>query len=126
MEEESLKEQQAKFGSLPEKDEGECIMSNYEMLARPIIGPPSLPEKVSWPTASTRLRSEEGPEERAQKREKIAAAIKVVLECIGEDPNREGLLKTPYRYADAIMFLSRGYEQSVNGKLFFKFHLSEW
>ena len=45
-----------------------------------------------------------------------------VLTQIGEDPNREGLAKTPARATGAIKFLTAGYEQSVeevvNGALF--------
>jgi GTP cyclohydrolase I len=36
------------------------------------------------------------------------------LQEIGEDPLRDGLLKTPERYAKALMFFSRGYEESVD------------
>ena len=45
-----------------------------------------------------------------------------VLSEIGEDPAREGLVKTPARVAKAIRFLTQGYQQNVeeiiNGALF--------
>lgn len=48
--------------------------------------------------------------------------VKTLLREIGEDPAREGLLRTPARVADSMRFLTRGYTQNVddilNGALF--------
>jgi len=45
-----------------------------------------------------------------------------LLQAIGEDPNREGLLRTPTRAARAFEFLTNGYRQSlddvINGAIF--------
>jgi len=40
----------------------------------------------------------------------LAVNYKQILSLIGEDPNREGLLKTPERVAKALQYLTHGYD----------------
>ena len=42
----------------------------------------------------------------------LSSNYKEVIENIGEDPSREGLLKTPERVAKAMQFLTQGYDQN--------------
>ena len=48
----------------------------------------------------------------AVKTEQIAEHYKQIIQLLGEDVNREGLLKTPERVARSLQFLMQGYEQS--------------
>lgn len=41
----------------------------------------------------------------------IAQHIEQILKLIGEDPEREGLIRTPTRVGDAMQFLTQGYGQ---------------
>ena len=42
----------------------------------------------------------------------LSLNYKEVIENLGEDPSREGLLKTPERVAKAMQFLTQGYDQN--------------
>ena len=42
----------------------------------------------------------------------LAGHVKAILKLLGEDPEREGLVKTPERVAKAWQFLTQGYEQN--------------
>lgn len=44
--------------------------------------------------------------------ERLASVYKDIIKDLGEDPNREGLLKTPERVAKAMQFLTKGYDQN--------------
>ena len=47
----------------------------------------------------------------------LAGNVTHILELIGEDPTREGLLKTPERVAKALQFFTEGYEKDANAIL---------
>ena len=41
----------------------------------------------------------------------LSESMKQVLSLIGENPEREGLLKTPDRYAKALQYMTKGYRE---------------
>lgn len=44
----------------------------------------------------------------------VEEQFRAIIEAIGENPEREGLLKTPHRAAKAMEFLTQGYEQDLS------------
>ncbi len=56
------------------------------------------------------------------KQDTIEAHYRDVLTFLGEDPDREGLQRTPQRVAESLRFLTRGYGQDIgtllNGAIF--------
>eukprot|EP01098_Paradermamoeba_levis_P007133 TRINITY_DN2959_c0_g1_i1.p1 TRINITY_DN2959_c0_g1~~TRINITY_DN2959_c0_g1_i1.p1 ORF type:complete len:250 (+),score=90.54 TRINITY_DN2959_c0_g1_i1:75-752(+) len=58
--------------------------------------------------------------------EKMTTAVSQLLVSVGENPEREGLLKTPERLSKALLFFTAGYQQSledlINGALFDEDH----
>ena len=46
--------------------------------------------------------------------EKLASHIKAIIELLGEDPEREGLLKTPQRAAKALIDNTSGYQSNAD------------
>ena len=59
------------------------------------------------------LLSEEKPVEAKT----IACHMREIIKLVGEDPNREGLRKTPERFEKALKFLTGGYHQNLDAVL---------
>ena len=68
----------------------------------------------------TLARLNEKPAERDAREAKLSDAVRTLLECIGEDPERYGLIKTPERYAKALLWMTKGYEERLPGALHFR------
>ncbi|KAI9145717.1 hypothetical protein BKA69DRAFT_1024668 [Paraphysoderma sedebokerense] len=69
---------------------------------------------LCYPGSGTRDRKCESPSLQRERLDKLSGAVRTILECIGENPDREGLRKTPERYAKALMFLTKGYEENLD------------
>lgn len=56
----------------------------------------------------------------------MSRSYRMLLSSLGEDPERQGLLKTPERAAKAMLFFTKGYDQSLeealNGAVFDEDH----
>ena len=49
-----------------------------------------------------------------KKQKKLEENTRNLLELLGEDPNREGLINTPKRVAKAWQFLTKGYTEDLD------------
>ncbi|KAF6010485.1 GTP cyclohydrolase I [Brettanomyces bruxellensis] len=68
---------------------------------------------LSWPSIGARKRIDSTPEDAEQRLKKIEGAIKTIITELGEDVNREGMIRTPERYAKAMLFFTKGYEDNI-------------
>lgn len=53
----------------------------------------------------------------------MSMAYRLLLTNLGEDPTRQGLLKTPDRAAKAMLFFTKGYDQTLEGLHFFYYRI---
>lgn len=56
-------------------------------------------------------------EKESESRLALKAAFRTIIEACGEDPEREGVLKSPLRAAKAFEFFTAGYKTDLKGKL---------
>ena len=67
---------------------------------------------MAEPTEEIILNDVKAPDTR-----RIACHVREIIKLVGEDPNREGLRKTPERYEKALKFLTSGYLQNAENIL---------
>ncbi|MSP79030.1 MAG: hypothetical protein EXR67_05700, partial [Dehalococcoidia bacterium] len=63
--------------------------------------------------------------ERAERIKRLKPLLKEVLEILGEDPSREGLRRTPERWAEALTTYTQGYQDLPENHLKVVFQLDE-
>ncbi|KAK6618950.1 hypothetical protein RUM44_003331 [Polyplax serrata] len=51
----------------------------------------------------------------------MARSYRLLLTGLGENPDRQGLLKTPERAAKAMLFFTKGYDQCLEGMVHLKY-----
>lgn len=94
------------------------IIKRPDALTRTVSAVPAL-------AAESGSRSTDGREDRTRSAEdsekslpSLAAAYTSILRGLGEDPQRQGLLKTPWRAATAMQFFTKGYQEKIAGEKF--------
>jgi len=73
----------------------------------------ALKPKANGSIKITPIKKEKNEKEKTKELIGLEEAARSILVNIGEDPNREGLLKTPERVAKAFQFFTEGYHISI-------------
>lgn len=122
---------QNKYSSNEKKDNGDggsVLNGHFDGMVKRAAGGPQAPAAESAPHRSTSAVMESWKEERTRSLEdnemslpSLAAAYTTILRGLGENPQRQGLLKTPWRAATAMQFFTKGYQEKIIGELCFCF-----
>lgn len=122
---------QTKYGSNERKDAGDggSVLNGHfdglvkrppggsggQVAAAPATEPgskrPAAAVMESWKEERTR-----SVEDNEMSLPSLAAAYTTILRGLGEDPERQGLLKTPWRAATAMQFFTKGYQEKIIGE----------
>jgi GTP cyclohydrolase I len=71
-----------------------------------------VPTTAADGTTENKVLDKQQDDEEA-KMKKMTDAVRTLIECVGEDPSREGLVKTPLRMAKALQFFTKGYHENL-------------
>ena len=66
-------------------------------------------QEIPWKTENEAKRASETLEQ-------LSGAFSTLIECVGEQPQREGLKRTPMRAAKALCYFTKGYEDNLTSK----------
>jgi hypothetical protein len=72
-------------------------------------------KRIAYNTQKSREQEKNDASAAEERIECISRSYLEILNSIGEDPNRQGLLKTPQRAARALMHFTKGYEEVLQG-----------
>lgn len=122
---------QTPYSSSEKKDAGDVLNGHFDGMGKRAAsgsgGRAAAPQAPGAESGSQRASCsvmESWKEERTRSVEdnemslpSLAAAYTTILRGLGEDPQRQGLLKTPWRAATAMQFFTKGYQETIIGEL---------
>nr|XP_024648638.1 GTP cyclohydrolase 1 isoform X2 [Macaca nemestrina] len=107
-----------------EKPRGARCSNGFSERDPPRPGPSRPAEKTARPEAKSAQPADGWKGERPRSEEdnelnlpNLAAAYSSILSSLGENPQRQGLLKTPWRAASAMQFFTKGYQETISDVL---------
>ncbi|TDH17413.1 hypothetical protein EPR50_G00008060 [Perca flavescens] len=107
---------QTQYSSNEKKDGGSVLNGHFDgMVKRSAAAQPPGAESGSHRPVMESWREERtrSVEDNEMSLPCLAAAYTTILRGLGEDPQRQGLLKTPWRAATAMQFFTKGYQEKI-------------